>query len=113
MIAMKWNKRQTKQYKKNMKLDVILRDDGKCQICGRPFESIHHVFFGKNYKISDSHTEFMTCLCYNCHQSSNGVHGKNGHDKDADLKWRAQQRFEANGHTREDFIRLIGRSYEP
>jgi 5-methylcytosine-specific restriction endonuclease McrA len=102
--------KQSRIYKKNMKIDVILRDDGRCAICGRPKESIHHVFYGKNRKISDEHTEFMTCLCYNCHQGTNGVHGKHGHDKDLFLKRRAQKMFEET-HSHEEFMKLIGRNY--
>lgn len=111
---MKTNKKPTKQYLKNLKLEVIERDGGRCVICGNPNFSIHHVFKGPaKKKISNQHAEMMVLLCYEHHQGVNGVHGKNGHELDKKLKWEAQQRYEANGHTREEFISLLGRSYEP
>ena len=43
--------------------------------------------------------------------SDDGVHGINGHELDVELKQACQQAFEADGHTRKEFIELIGKSY--
>ena len=43
--------------------------------------------------------------------SDNGVHGKEGHELDIELKQACQRAFEADGHTREEFRALIGKSY--
>ena len=109
-MTMKFNKKPTKQYLKNLKIEVLERDNERCVICGAPKESIHHVYGGRNRKVSNEHVEFMVCLCWEHHQSENGSHGRNGHWIDVRLKWEAQQRFEET-HTREEFMQLIGRSY--
>lgn len=71
----------------------------------------HHIFFGNaNRKISEQNG-FWVYLRYDYHNGSDyGVHGKNGHDLDIALKQKCQGRFEEK-HSREDFIKLIGRSY--
>lgn len=70
----------------------------------------HHIYFGiKNRKISDKNG-FTCWLCHHCHEGTDGVHGKNGHELDLQLKRLCQEKYEEN-HSREDFIRLIGRNY--
>lgn len=49
-------------------------------------------------------------LCPDCHIGTNGVHGKNGHDIDLDLKRIAQLRYEEE-HSREEWMQEIGRNY--
>ena len=43
--------------------------------------------------------------------SDEGVHGKYGHGLDIQLKQECQRAFEADGHTRDEFRQLIGKSY--
>ena len=43
--------------------------------------------------------------------SDEGVHGKNGHDLDIQLKQDCQRAFERDGHTRNEFRQLVGKSY--
>jgi hypothetical protein len=43
-------------------------------------------------------------------QSNEGVHGKNGRELDLMLKQHCQMEYEKT-HSREDFIKLIGRNY--
>ena len=43
-------------------------------------------------------------------QSNEGVHGKNGHELDLMLKRHCQMAYEKT-HSREEFIKLIGRNY--
>jgi 5-methylcytosine-specific restriction endonuclease McrA len=107
---MKTNKKPTKKYLKNLKLEVIERDGGCCVVCGNPNFSIHHVFAGNNRKTSNQHSEMMTLLCYEHHQGTNGVHGKNGHELDEQMKRDAQRRFEET-HSRQEFMDLIGKNY--
>jgi hypothetical protein len=49
-------------------------------------------------------------LCYIHHRGTYGVHGKYGHQLDLQLKQHCQREFEKT-HTREEFIKLIGRNY--
>lgn len=81
----------------------------KCYVCGKKDTEVHHIYFGSNRKISDKYG-FTVRLCPEHHRGTNGVHGKNGHEIDMILKRTQQVLYEAN-HSREDFIKLIGRSY--
>ena len=70
----------------------------------------HHIFFGTaNRKISEKYG-LKVWLTSEEHRGTYGVHGKYGKTLDEKLKREAQKKFEKN-HTREEFIRLIGRNY--
>lgn len=90
----------------------ILQDEKQCMLCGSTQNlECHHIFFGANRKISEQNG-FKVWLCNHCHTGSNeAVHGKYGHENDLALKQAAQAEFERLGHTRQQFIDLIGRSY--
>lgn len=70
---------------------------------------LHHVFFGTaNRKISDREG-FVVYLCpYHHNMSKDSVHQNRNYD--LALKRKCQLEYEKN-HTREDFIKLIGKSY--
>jgi Zn-finger protein len=88
----------------------ILQDDKVCYFCGCSSGlQYHHIYKSANRKISDRNG-FTVWLCYQCHQGTNGVHGKYGHEKDIELKQACQATYELT-HTREEFRKLIGRSY--
>ena len=51
-------------------------------------------------------------LCYNHHEGTNGVHGKNGHELDLKLKKIAEQKWlEYYDKTINDFISRYGKNY--
>lgn len=85
----------------------------RCPICKKWYERLHnhHVFFGTgDREISDLFPECQISICYECHEGTNGVHGKNGRNLDLKLKREAQARFVAkHGHTK--FMQLFGRNY--
>ena len=87
----------------------ILNNLDKCFFCGKPREAIHEVYFGTaNRKISIKNG-FCVGLCHAHHNMSNqGVHFNK--DNDLELKRTYQKEYEKT-HSREDFIKLIGRSY--
>lgn len=79
-----------------------------CYICGGRAEACHHIFGGPNRRISEREG-FTVPLCNRCHNmSDSGVHFN--HPLDRRLKKLAQKRYEER-HSREEFIRLIGRNY--
>lgn len=84
---------------------------GLCDNCGiGTVVENHHIFNGANRNISDKYDYMQVYLCYDCHRKQpTGIHGGN---RKLDLKYRkqAQKEFEKN-HTREEFIKLIGRNY--
>jgi Zn-finger protein len=89
----------------------ILQDEKQCYFCeSQQNLHCHHIFFGANRKISEQNG-FKVWLCMDCHEGTDGVHGKNGHEKDIKLKQAAQTAYEDLGHTTEQFRQLIGKSY--
>lgn len=87
----------------------VLTDQNKCAICGSPCVQWHHVFFGTaNRKISD-HYGYIIPLCREHHTGQVGVHAN--HQMDLYFKKIAQKHFEENTGSREDFIRVFGKSY--
>lgn len=88
----------------------ILQDEKKCFLCNTVFDlHDHHIFFGSaNRKISEANG-FKVWLCAYHHNMSNySVH----HDRKLDLlvKKVCQRKYEKT-HSRDEFIKLIGRSY--
>lgn len=71
----------------------------------------HECLFGKNRQksIEDGLVVFLT---QEQHEGTNGVHGKNGHEFDLELKRVAQKTWcDYYNKTKEDFIKRYGRSY--
>lgn len=88
---------------------IMTGDMTTCYRCGsRRWIEIHHIFGGSNRNTSTEYG-FIVPLCHYCHnEPPDGVH-HNKKNSDA-LKRVAQAKFERE-HSREDFIKLIGRNY--
>ena len=90
----------------------ILQTEKECYITGSTYNlHKHHIYFGNpGRKISEKNGfwVYLTGALHN--QSNDGVHGKNGHELDLKLKRDCQRKFEET-HSREDFMKLIGRNY--
>ena len=89
----------------------ILQDKKICFICKKSIcLHDHHIYFGTaRRKISEKYG-FKVWLCYEHHQGTYGVHGTKGHKLDLYLKQTCQRKYEEK-HTREDFRKIIGKSY--
>lgn len=90
----------------------ILQTEKVCYITGQTNNlHEHHIFFGNPWRqISEEHG-FKVYLAGHLHNQSNeGVHGKNGRELDLLLKRHCQRKYEET-HTREEFIKLIGKNY--
>ncbi len=89
---------------------VLFEDMDHCYVCGRPYPHHHHIIYGvANRKISDRYG-YIAPLCDIHHNMSNeGVHFNK--ELDLHLKRMAQQHFEKNHGSREDFIKIMGRSF--
>lgn len=80
-----------------------------CVVCGSPNVQKHHVICGtSNRKQSDKHG-YIIPLCPEHHIGANGIHRNRG----MQLAWMqaAQRHFERFSGTREDFIRVFGKSW--
>ena len=89
----------------------ILQDEKRCYITGQTYDLYrHHIFAGGRRKISEREgfTVYLASWLHN--QSENGVHGKNGHELDLKLKQDCQRAYEQN-HSREDWMKLMGKNY--
>ncbi len=84
--------------------------DTACHVCGRPATDRHHIFYGHKNRTTSEEWGFVLFLCRECHEGTKGVHGRDGHDLDLQLKREAQGKFEQS-RARAEFVRLIGRNY--
>ena len=89
----------------------ILQDRKESYISGSTYNlEEHHIFFGTaNRKVSEKNG-LKVWLTVEEHRGTYGVHGKYGRDLDIKLKQEAQRKYEET-HTREEFIKLIGKNY--
>lgn len=87
----------------------ILQDEKVCYVTGSVCDlHEHHIFFGKNRRISEENG-FKVWLRSDWHNmSSHGVHSNP--DLDLRLKQDCQRKFEET-HTRDEFMKLIGKNY--
>ena len=93
-----------------MKKSIIQPDEMYCFNCGRLATDRHHIFMGKAYRPKSDKYGLTVYLCKECHQGTSGVHGKNGHKLDLELKQIAQREFEKRyGH--EKFMEVFGKNY--
>ena len=90
----------------------IISIEKQCYICGDKNNlHLHHILFGKNRKKADE-DGLVVWLCYQHHEGTNGVHGKNGHKIDIYLKEIAEDKWiKINNKTKEEFINRYGRNY--
>jgi hypothetical protein len=89
----------------------MLSDRKECYVCGSTTNlHRHHIYFGANRKISEKY-DFTVYLCWNDHEGTKGVHGRDGHELDLKLKQEQEKKFINEGHTINEFIGLIGRNY--
>ncbi len=87
----------------------ILQNEKECFVCKTTYGlEMHHVIGGTaNRKQSELHG-LKVWLCAEHHRGNSGVHFNR--ELDLSIKRFAQTEFEKT-HTREDFIRIFGKSY--
>ena len=88
----------------------ILTDDFEhSYLSGQPAECVHHIYGGNGRRQVSERKGFIVPLTNAEHNmSNNAVHFNKA--LDSWLKRTCQTKYEES-HTREDFIRLIGRNY--
>jgi hypothetical protein len=91
------------------KKSVLIEDLETCCVCGSPHVQLHHVLYGVgNRQIADRYG-YIVPLCLEHHTGNGGVHFNN--EMDLHFKQMAQEHFETHHGSREDFIKIFGRSY--
>lgn len=92
------------------KKSIITEEMGFCIVCGSPYVEVHHCLHGvANRKLADKY-KLVVPLCHKHHTGSlDSVH----RNAKMDLRFKqiAQEAFEAKKGSREDFIRVFGKSY--
>lgn len=105
--------------KKRVKKQKSILQDQSCKQCylcmlqdGDYREKLvedHHIYFGKPNRQKSEINGFKVNLCLRHHRDGKeAVH--NNRENDLILKKLCQQEYEKT-HTREDFVRIIGKSY--
>ena len=89
---------------------VFTEDMDVCIFTGSPYVERHHIFGGFNRNRSEQYG-FVVPLRYDLHPNSARADGRYAKDIDTHLKQKAQEYYEENIGTRDDFIREFGRSY--
>lgn len=92
-----------KKLEKN-RYSILTNDMEHCYICKSPFVDIHEIYGGSNRKVSMAN-RFCVPLCIEHHKFATL-----NADASNYLKQKCQHEFEKT-HTRDDFIKLIGRNY--
>ena len=95
-------KKSNKLAKLERQRDKGLVKSGICENCGKFSKRLdpHEIYGGSNRKRSIKH-KFVKLLCRECHSNENIIN---------QLKIDTQKEYEKT-HTREEFIKLIGKSY--
>ena len=89
----------------------ILQSEKVCYLTGSTYNlHRHHIYAGSRRPISEREGFWVWLTGYYHNQSNAGVHGKDGHELDWKLKQDCQRKYEET-HSREEFIRLIGKNY--
>lgn len=87
-----------------------LTESKVCLVCGSPYIEIHHVFFGTaNRRLSDRYG-YVVPLCPTHHREG-AYSAHKSMELNMAYKCMAQRHFEEHNGSREDFIRIFGRSY--
>ena len=88
----------------------IMQSEKVCYVTGTTRNlDCHHCIHGPNRKNADKHG-LTVWLNHDVHMRLH-ANQRPFEDLDARLKREAQEAFEAQGHTRDEFLRIFGRSY--
>lgn len=89
----------------------IIQHERQCLVCGSWNIEDHHIFFGVSKRKLSEKYGLKVWLCPTHHRGHQGVHGRDGHKLDIEIKQLGQKSFEYHYGTREEFIKIFGRSY--
>lgn len=89
----------------------ILQDDDYCWFCGTTQGlHTHHIYGGANRDKSTQHGFVVRVCGYHHNLGGNGKCVHQCREMDLELKRACQAKYEET-HSREDFMKLIGRNY--
>ena len=82
-----------------------------CFFCPSTNTERHHCLHGTANRRKCDEDGLFVPLCHLHHRGTFGVHGRDGHEKDEELKRWAQRKYEKEIGTRDDFLSRYGRNY--
>lgn len=86
------------------------RSKGLCEICGSPhMTQMHHIIKGKGKRRQHENEFSVINLCWYCHHSNKGVHGRDGRELDLYLKRKLQEKYFNLGYTENEVREKNGR----
>lgn len=92
-------------------MKTIIQHEQRCLVCGSWNVEDHHIFFGTAKRKISEELGLKVWLCPTHHRGTSGVHGRDGHKLDIEIKQLGQKAFEYHYGGRNDFIKRFGRSY--
>lgn len=94
-------------------MNSILQSNKECYFCKNKSNlHKHHIMKGIRNRKKAEEDGLWVYLCYEHHEGTNGVHGKNGHNLDIMLIKKAEEQWLCcNNKTKNDFIKKYGRNY--
>lgn len=92
-------------------MESIIKTGKCCFFCGRTDRlEKHHAIHGTANRKKAEELGLWVWLCPECHRSTDGVHGKNGHGKDLAVKMAAEYAF-LKHHSMDEWMKEIGKNY--
>ena len=89
--------------------EVKRRSHGLCEICGsNHLVEVHHIIHGKGKRNQFETVESCIDLCWEHHRGTKGVHGKDGHKLDIELKKKLQSKYFNMGYTESQVREMMG-----
>lgn len=94
-------------------MESIIENKKYCYVCGTQIGlHKHHIMKGIRNRKKSEEDGLWVYLCYNHHEGTNGVHGKNGKELDDKLKRVAEEKWlSLYNKDKEDFIKRYGKNY--
>lgn len=91
----------------------IMQTNKECYFCHKKINlHKHHILKGIRNRKKSEEDGLYVYLCYEHHEGTNGVHGKNGHELDMILIRKAEEQWlGCYNKTEEDFIERYGKNY--
>ena len=92
---------------KKTRQKVYNRANRQCEICGGiKGLQVHHIV--RRSQLGKDNLDNLILLCWNCHHSTKGVHGRDGHALDLSLKLKLQEKLYNKGMSEEEVRDYMG-----
>ena len=110
MSELKFPKGKKKKRRLSHPASILGSRKGRCYLCGEYGQTEeHHIFGGPNRPLSERYG-LKVDLCLECHQTGpNAVHRNPAVMEE--LHRQGQEAFEAQGGSRDEFMRIFGRNW--